>query len=150
MSFSSLPSADGEPTSELSEVHQSPVGSRCINAYLRFRVDAVDTWVAFEGLTSSVSAGGCVSRSALEAMILSTSKDNGEEWKDARSRSERARLQKRSCCAAGGDGRDRGCEEIGNRCWTADCHDVWRISQPDKSRESMTDTYPENTQWVLG
>jgi hypothetical protein len=121
-SFRSLPSVDGKAKSEFNEVHQSPADRRCTRAYLRFLGgdgeigSAVAARVAFVSpfTTPSVGSGGEGGR------IVSRSRGMGVAWNEAWSRSDKARLQKRSCWAAGVDGRDRGWEDIGNRCRTAD------------------------------
>ena len=114
-SLSSLPSTVGAPRSEFIEVHHSPPESFCISAYLRLKAGAgagsevgdLDLDLPLELDLMSVSL--VVSWiSDADGKKDSRSRGMGTEWKDAWSSKERARLQKLSCCAAGGDGRDRG------------------------------------------
>jgi hypothetical protein len=100
-----------------------PVVSRCIKAYLRFggRGGVVGDAVGddLECFESYSWVGVDVDLGSESGRMDSKSRGVGTEWKEAWSRRERARLQKRSCWAAGEDGRERGCEEIGRRCCTA-------------------------------
>lgn len=47
------------------------------------------------------------------------SRGTGAEWKETWSRRDNASWQNLSCSAAGAEGRERGCEDMGKRCCTA-------------------------------
>lgn len=86
--------------SEFREVHQVPKGRRCIRAYFLVWYRCACFSVGGGGLDSAV-----LDRSKRS---VSMSRGSGTEWKEAWSRSDDARLQKRSCCAAGEEARDLG------------------------------------------
>lgn len=127
-SLRDLPSIDVAPNSEFSEVHHSPPESFCISAYLRPRMGSCDGSEEFNrdgdfdfdlapGLVSALSS---TAASCMNGSILSRSSGIETEWNDAWSSRDRARLQKESCWAAGVEGRARGWDDIGKRCFTAD------------------------------
>jgi hypothetical protein len=76
-----------------------------MRAYLRFRggdgASTVEECDVFESSILSIVSEG-------DGRIVSRSRGIETEWKDAWSRRNSARLQNRSCWAAGIDGRERG------------------------------------------
>ena len=111
-SESSLPSGR---IPEFVELHQSPVGNRCTSAYLRLGIR-----VSREFVGEGVVPEGPAPAWAYSEMIDSASREMGAASEDAWSRRVETRLQKRSCSATVAEGRERGCEDMGNRCCTAD------------------------------